>query len=436
MRRYFYTGLLYLALLPAVCFAAWRGWRNPANRINVAQRLGFCPVATHSRPLWIHAVSVGEVQAAAGLVAEIRRRSPTQPLLLTASSGTGMARARQLFGPDPAVQLCFAPIDLPDALGRFLRRQRPCALVLTESELWPNWIRACRRRQIPVALASGRLSERSARSKAKWVPDLMREAVSSLGFLGAQTAADAARFVAAGAAPTAVTIVGNLKFDAPLPEDLQARSAALALRWGCEGRWTWVAGSTHAAEEEVVLAAHDRLLARWEQRGMQGGRPLLVLAPRLPGRFDSVADVLRRRSLRFRRHSDISGTGGSEPDIWLLDTLGDLQAAYGNAGAAFVGGSLVPVGGHNLLEPAALARPVLAGRQQRNAPDVAAQLLEAGGLVYVDDADTLVAQLDALMQHPDTARRRGEAAQTCWRQHRGAAARCAAAIAPWLAATG
>ncbi len=433
MLRWLYTALLY-ALLPLACLAAlWRGWRNPAYAIDLRDRLALGPRRGTGNPVWIHAVSVGEVQAAAGLVAQLQRERPDLPLLFTASSGPGMARALALYGGAaavPGITLRYAPIDLPDAVARFLSREQPRALLLVEAELWPNWLAACQRRGIPVALLSARLSERSARRYARLAPRLMRRILGALQLVATQAAEDAERFVALGADASRVRVVGNLKFDFPLPADIDERAAGLAQRCGAADRWVWVAGSTHPGEEDAALAAHAALLRAWQTQGCAGPRPLLLLAPRRPGRFDAVADSLRREGVLHWRHS-AAGEPDQPVDVWLLDTLGDLLAAYAVARVAYVGGTLVPVGGHNLLEPAALGKALLAGPYHSAAPEVARLLVQAEALELVRDAPGWSSALLALWSDPARVATRGAAARRLLEAHQGASRRCLAELAGW-----
>lgn len=435
MGRGLYT-LLARVLLPFVLAALWwRGRRHPALRVPLGERLGRIstsppPRSAGQRPLWIHAVSVGEVQAAAGLIAALRLRHPRQPLLLTMATPTGRARAESLYRdallPDAAgfavLTLAYAPFDLPGATAAFLERQRPVAAIFLETELWPNLLAGCAARGVPVALVSARLSERSLRRYLRYAPRLVRRMLSGLVLIATQSDADRSRFVALGADSARVTVTGNLKFDLTLPADLASRAQAQRVRY-LGSRRAWVAGSTHAGEEQVCVAAQARLEARWREAGLPLPPPLLVMAPRHPDRFDAAAASLLRGPLALQRYTASTEQVANATSVLLLDTLGELLSFYATAEIAFVGGSLVPVGGHNLLEPAALCRPVLTGPYSFNSPDVARLLADAGGLRVVGDAAALAAALFELFTQPEVAAQMAAAAQATVAASRGAATR-------------
>ncbi len=417
MRR-LYSALLLLALPFAVAALLWRGLRDRAYWRHLGERFGFGPALGSSGALWLHAVSLGEVTAAAPLVRALRAAHPHTPLVLTTATPTGRARALELFG--GAVDVRFLPYDTGGSMRRLLERIRPRLAVVMETELWPNLYHACRMRGVPIVLASARISAKSVRRYRRF-GGLFRDALSAAAVIAAQTPEDASRFEAVGAPGGALHVVGNLKFDSPPAADAAARGRALrAALWG--ERATWVAGSTHAGEEEMALGAHGRLEAH---------RPgaLLLLVPRHPQRFAAVAELLARRGLRFQRRSAGEAV---RPDtqVLLVDTVGELAALYAAADVAFVGGSLVPVGGHNLLEPAALGLAVLTGPYTANAADVARQLLARGGAIRVEDEAALGAALCRLIDEPQARRRMGAAAQAMIEANRGALGRLLELIGP------
>jgi 3-deoxy-D-manno-octulosonic-acid transferase len=410
--RMLYTCLLRL-LAPAVLLhQAWTALRSGDGARRWHERWGY------GDPLpeggwWLHAVSVGEVQAAAVLVRALRAAYPGQPLLVSTTTATGADRVKALFG--DSVEHRYLPFDYPGALARFLARARPRALIILETELWPNLLAACRARQLPVLVASARISARTAgsyrRLRGLFAP-LLEEGVTVL----AQTAADAERFVALGVPATRCSVGGNLKFDQELTSQQRALGEAFRSEWQAGGqRFVWVAGSTHEGEEPVLLAAHRRL------RETAPGA-LLVMVPRHPARFAQAAANVVASGLPFVRRSE-GGPVRADTAVLLGDTLGELVACYLAADAAFVGGSLVPVGGHSLVEPAAAGLPLLSGRQVGNAPEVAAALAAAGALVWVNNASDLQQALAAWAGNPAEARRRGEAAQAMVAHGRGALGR-------------
>jgi 3-deoxy-D-manno-octulosonic-acid transferase len=424
--RTLYTLLLRCAAPFALLLAWWRGWRDPQLRIDFAQRLALDvrhDEPARNAPLWIHAVSVGEVQASAGLVAALRRTQPALPLLLTTATPTGMARARRLFAHQ--VELRYAPFDLPGAARRFLQRTQPRGALFLETELWPNLLAACAARAIPVALVNARVSQRSLQRYLRFAPRLLRATVGSLALIAAQSRQDAARFTLLGAAAGRVQVSGNIKFDIELPEDLRTRATTLSARHAI-GRLVWVAGSTHAGEEEVLLDAHELLR-------VSNPAALLVLVPRHPQRFEAVAKLLAARGVKFARHSAGQPTA-ADVTVLLVDCVGELLAFYALADLAFVGGSLVPVGGHNLLEPAALSLATLSGPHVFNAPDVARLLLDAGAVALVQDAPQLARQLQRLFADAGERQRMGSAGRAAIDANRGAVARTLALAAPLLTA--
>jgi len=421
MLRLAYTLLLRLMLPVAGLLFWWRGRRNPALRVNLRERLGHGRPRQGPQPVWIHAVSVGEVQAAAGLIALLRKRDPWRPVLLTMATATGRQRAQALYA-DPLVELRFAPFDLPGAARRFLVRERPVAAIFLETELWPNLLASCARRHVPVALVSARLSERSLSRYRSFARRLMRRTLRTLVAIAAQSDSDAARFIALGADPAQVQVTGNVKFDFTLPDDIGVRSAALRERW-IGTRRAWVAGSTHAGEEQQLLDAQRRIEGAWPGAGSRSAPPLLVLVPRHPERFAQVAQWLGREAVRFARRSDPAAVVDTSTQVLLVDTLGELLPFYACGEVAFVGGSLVPIGGHNLLEPAVLGLPVLSGPNNFNSPEAAARLVDCGALEIVRDAAGLASAVLRLLTDELEAGRRGEAGRAEVLENRGAAAR-------------
>ncbi|MGH8256224.1 MAG: 3-deoxy-D-manno-octulosonic acid transferase [Steroidobacteraceae bacterium] len=400
MRR-LYTLLLYLALPFAVLLGPRRGRR---------ERCGFGP-QRGSGGIWIHAVSVGEVQAAAILVRALRERAHAPELTLTCATATGRARAQALM---PDVPVRYAPYDLPGSLRRCFTRLRPRLLILIETELWPNLLHQARRAGVPTLIASARVSERTARFYRR-MPGLLRAALQANVWVGAQTAGEARRFGDLGVPAERLWVVGNIKFDRVLSQELAPRGAALRAQYAA-GRPVWVAGSTHPGEEQILLEAHRQLLRTMPQA-------VLVLAPRHPQRFDETAAAVQTAGLRCLRRSRTGLDAQSGYEVVLLDTIGELMEFYAAGDAAFVGGSLVPVGGHNLLEPAALGLPVLSGPQQFNSPELARILTEHAGLTTVQDAAGLVAALARLLGDPDERGRQGARARAAIEANGGALAR-------------
>ena len=416
--RALYVLATYLLLPIALALEGWQALRHREQRGRIAQRLGFVPRAHAAGAVWIHAVSVGEVQAAAALVKELRRRDPLLPIVLSTVTATGAQRATALF--KDTVQLCYLPYDLPGAMRRFVERVSPCVAVILETELWPTLYAELRRRGIPLVIGSARLSEKSVR-RYRRVGSLVRSTLSGRVTIGAQTATDAERFRMIGAAPAQVHVTGNVKYDLEIAQEQVERGRALRPQWGA-ARPVWIAGSTHENEEAASLAAHEAVRQRHPAA-------LLVLVPRHPQRFDVVRELLGRRQLQYAQRSRGEVPRTDQP-VLLVDTLGELQMLYAASDVAFVGGSLVPIGGHSLLEPAVLALPILSGPHLQNSQDVAELLRQAGALQVVDDAAALAAAVLHWFEHPTAARAAGTRGRDAVVANRGAVGRLVALVEP------
>ena len=420
--RILYLLALYLAAPFISVMLLWRGLFDRSYWWNFGERFGF-GAAQAAGGVWVHAVSVGEVQACAPLVGALHRRHPDLPLTVTTFTPTGAARARALFGHIAQVRL--VPFDLPGSVRRFFARVQPRLAVIFETELWPNLYRECGRRRIPLVLASARISARSV-SRYQRLGRLFADTLAQASVVAAQGASDAARFRALGSDPASTHVTGNLKFDFELPPDMAARGEALRREFA-PTRALWVAGSTHGGAEEQALIDTVRRL-----RELAPGT-LLVMAPRHPQRFGEAAQALTQSGLRFVRRSQ--GLGAADSEVLLLDSLGELLDFYAAADVAFVGGSLVPIGGHNLLEPAALGVPVLTGPHNFNSADVARLLLERGAAEVVQGPAELAARLSALFADPAARARLGAAGRDCVDSNRGALEKLLGLIEPLLAGT-
>jgi 3-deoxy-D-manno-octulosonic-acid transferase len=424
--RLLYLLFVYLAAPIVSAVFLWRGLRDRSYWHHFSERFGY---GARSPPqgVWLHAVSVGEVQACAPLVSTLSRQYPALPLTVTTFTPTGAARARALFG--NIAQVRYVPYDLPGAVRRFFNRVQPKLAVVFETELWPNLYRECGRRRVPLVLASARISARSA-GRYRRLGALFRETLSQTALVAAQGATDAERFRALGADPATTYVTGNIKFDFELPADIAARGVRLREQYA-PGRALWVAGSTHEGEEQAVLEAHQ--LVQKEHAGA-----LLVLAPRHPPRFEEVAQALRTAGVSFLRRSSDGGSarapqgGDAAPAVLLLDTLGELLDFYAAADLAFVGGSLVPIGGHNLLEPAALGVPILTGPNNFNSEEIARLLIARGAVEVVHNATELGARASALLADPEARARMGAAGRASVDGNRGALAKLLALIEPLL----
>jgi 3-deoxy-D-manno-octulosonic-acid transferase len=419
--RFLYILITYLIAPLWVGALALRGIRDKAHWRGFSERFGLGRTLAE-RSIWVHAVSVGEVQAAAPLVDALLSRFPGIPLVVTTTTPTGRMRAETLF--KQRVDVRYVPIDWPGAVRRFFQRVQPRLAIIIETEIWPNLYHRCGRLGIPLVLASARISPRSVASYRRLV-GLFRETLSHGIFIAAQSAEDAERFRSIGASAQRTHVVGNIKFDFGYPPDIETRGHELRQMLGVH-RPVWVAGSTHAGEEEIVLAAHRRIRERFSTA-------LLVLVPRHPPRFGDVANVLREQGLRFvRRTSAMPVTPDTE--VYLLDTLGELPPFYAAGDVAFVGGSLGidHVGGHNLLEPAALRMPIVAGTYNFNSADIARMLSERGALRIVHDARELASTVGDLLANPTARATLGSAGRKTVDDNRGAVARLMNFIEPLI----
>jgi len=420
--RRLYSVAISCAAPFAFAVVLWRGLRDRSYWQGLAERFGYGPPVS-APTVWLHAVSLGEMSAAAPLIRGIRARYPQLPLLLTTATPAGRGRARALFG--DKVDIRFLPYDTAGSVRRFLARIEPRLAIIMETELWPNLFKECARRGVPVVLASARLSAKSV-SRYRRLGKLFSGVFTANVLVAAQSAEDAERFQSIGSAQSRTHVSGNVKFDLQLDPGILDQGRRLRSDYG-GARPVWIAGSTHAGEEEQVLEAHARLLA---------DRPnaLLLLVPRHKDRFVAVAELLARRGLRFARRSSSAVPAADGSEVLLVDTVGELARLYASADVAFVGGSLVPIGGHNLLEPAALGLPVLTGPFQFNSREIATLLLRRGAALEVSDARELAAAVRRLFDDPGERLRIGAIGRDIVASNRGSVARLLALMEPWLAA--
>jgi 3-deoxy-D-manno-octulosonic-acid transferase len=420
MNRTLYTLLFHLGL-PILAIRLWlRARKAPAYARRIRERFGFGLPPMQQGGIWVHAVSVGESIAAAPMIRELLKRYPQQAITVTCMTPTGSERILALFAHEPRIQHCYLPYDLPWASARFLDHLQPRLAVIMETELWPNHIHQCARRGIPVALANGRLSQRSARGYARFA-GLTRPMLAELSLLAIQTEAEAERFRQLGARPECVQVTGSIKFDLTIDPALVARADALRGQWQAGSRPIWIAASTHEGEDEVILNAHRQLLATHSDA-------LLILVPRHPERFNSVFSLCAQQGFATARRS-LEQPVDAHVSVLLGDTMGELLFLYALADITFVGGSLVANGGHNLLEPAALAKPVLSGPHLFNFLEIAAMLRSAGALQEVDDADGLATAVQRLIELPRDAAKMGTAGVAVMKANQGALERLLAGLA-------
>jgi 3-deoxy-D-manno-octulosonic-acid transferase len=406
-----YSILIYL-IAPAVLLRLlWRSRRAPAYRERWADRIGLYSRQRRAQmqsDIWVHAVSVGEVQAAQPLIRHLLSAEPPMSVMVTTTTPTGARRLQELFG--DRVQHCYTPLDAPAIMRRFFDAVAPGLVLVLETEVWPNMLLTCETRGIPVILANARLSERSARGYAR----LRSFAATIMGrftLIAAQTDEDARRFEGLGVPNDRIAVTGSIKFDTQLPASLPDQAEVMRRGWGCN-RPVWVAASTHEGEDEPVLAAHELILERHPQA-------LLVLVPRHPERFDRVAGLIQRQGLTLARRSRGDAVT-SATQVYLGDTMGELTAMLAAADAAFIGGSLVPIGGHNALEAAAVGIPVAIGTAVFNFAAITELLVQEGAAVQVDSAETLAACMTAWLDDATERSRIGENGLRVVERNRGA----------------
>ncbi len=421
MRFYDLAGrVVFVALLPSI---VWKMWRRGKYRKGVRERFGSYDAAFRRRrdrlpgdPLWIQAVSVGETASALRFLEDVRRAYPGLPIALTTTTTTGQAEAARRAAPEDFV--FYYPLDFRGAVRRALDVVRPRAMVMLESEIWPNMILECRRRGIPVAVVNARMSDRSAGGYGRW-PRLFGPVFGSLDLVCAQSGEDAQRLESLGVDPERLHVVGNLKFDLTGDVGTDSAETEAVLRSAGAGadRTIWIAGSTHPGEEFVLGEIYGRLRRR--HPGLY-----LVVVPRHVERTAEVVRDLRRTGLRPVLRTDLPPEGKvADADCLVVNTTGELRRFYPCADVVFVGKSLVGRGGQNIIEPAVCGRPIFFGPHMDNFRQVARIFLDAGAAVQVRDAAALERELDRCLSDPEAARALGERARGVVEKHRGACSR-------------
>ena len=406
-----YSALLLLARPLVRLRLAYRARRDPAYGERIQERFARLPEGLPRNGIWFHTVSAGETIAAAPIILALADRHPDVPVLVTTMTPTGSAQVARLLG--DRVAHCYAPYDFAGVVARFYDQLSPRLLVLMETELWPNMLREADRRNVPALLVNARLSEQSARGYGR-IGALTRRMLERLRFIACQYPDHAERFLALGAPAGSVGALSSVKFDVRLPADHAERVTALRARWSLEGRPVWIAGSTHPGEEEVVLAAHQALKARFPEL-------LLILVPRHPERRGEVGALIDQAGFSQAWMSEVTAPAGR--DVVLGDTMGELLYLYGLADVAFLGGSLVSVGGHNPIEAAVCKVPLVMGPETFNFPDVVAAFGEAGCLHLISDAASLADRVGGYLEDAGVRQTAGENAAAVVAANRGATER-------------
>lgn len=389
----------------------WRGIKAPAYWQCWLERFGWFSPVPVKNCLWIHAVSMGEVQAAIPLIRALQTNFPDHPLLITTMTPTGSQRVTEVFGNQ--VWHVYLPYDLPDSIARFLTRTKPNLLILMETELWPNLLHACQ--NIPIVLANGRLSTNSAKGYLR-IAKLTQQMLDNITAIAAQTKVDAGHFIQLGADSSKVHITGSIKFDTSLP----IFETTLRQKWGIN-RKVWIAASTHVGEEKIILEVFARLKSEFKDL-------LLVLVPRHPERFNQVAKLCDQFVLARRTKGDVNAS----TEIYLGDTMGELAMLYTTADIAFVGGSLVPVGCHNLLEPAAVGLPVIMGPHVFECAEICRQLLIAKAANQITDSTQLYKTIKIYLADTRLAKETGDNGRLFVQQNQGALQRLLDIVFPLI----
>lgn len=420
MLQTLYTVLIYL-IQPLIWIRLLlRSRKSPAYRKRWAERYGFCKGKVVPGGIMLHSVSVGETLAAIPLVRALRHRYPSLPITVTTMTPTGSERVQSAFGKD--VHHVYLPYDLVGSVNRFLDQVNPKLVIIMETELWPNLISALHKREIPLVIANARLSERSAKGYKK-LGEFIRKILQRITLIAAQNEEDGARFISLGLKRNQLAVTGSLKFDISVTPELAAKAIALRSQWASR-RQVWIATSTHDGEETLLLEAHKTLLRTYPNL-------LLILVPRHPERFAVARELTQKAGLTYIQRST-GEVPSAATQVVIGDTMGELMLLYGIADLAFVGGSLVERGGHNPLEAAAHAIPVLMGPHTINFKDICAKLAQADGLITVTDTTSLVKEISTLLTDEDYRLYYGRHAVEVLRQNQGALQRLLHLLEPYL----
>lgn len=410
MTRVVYNLLLIILLPFALLRLFWRARKNPGYAKRIPERFAYYANTYQSGGIVVHAVSVGETVAAYPLIKALQSTHPDLPITVTSMTPTGSARVKTLLG--DSVQHVYLPYDFPWCVNKFLKTFQPKLFIVMETEWWPNLFFQCKKHNIPLMVANARLSERSMRGYQR-VKSLSEPMAQSITCLSAQTDADAERFKQLGVKDAAIHITGNIKFDNPVDETVQQQAQALRKTIGT--RPVWIAASTHAGEEFATIQAIQAVLKQHPQA-------LAIVVPRHPERFQAFFDRLKEAGLNIARRSN-NAEIASSTQVYYVDAMGELMACYGAADVAFVAGSLVPAGGHNMIEAIQMGTPVIMGPHVENIARVAQQLIDTEGMASIQDAETLGAQINAWLGNPEAAEHSLRQAQAFLKANQGSVER-------------
>ncbi|HIF52112.1 MAG TPA: 3-deoxy-D-manno-octulosonic acid transferase [Thiotrichaceae bacterium] len=419
--RLLYTLIVYL-LVPFVLLRLfWLGLKNPAYRIRWQERFGFFSWTSFNKPvLWIHAVSVGEVNAATPIINRLLDQYSHYQIIVTTVTPTGAVTLEQHF--DKIIKHLYLPYDLPYSVKRFLNIIKPSILITMETEIWPNLYYACQCSDIPILIINARLSEKSSKGY-RMVSSLMKQTLMKVDVIAAQTKNDAERFISFGADKSKVYVTGNLKFDISIQHSITEQAQSLK-RYFSVNRPVWIAASTQEGEEEIVLGAHKRVLEKYPDT-------ILILAPRHPDRVNKVTLLCDIAEVKYIKRTE-QKSFSRDDNVYLLDTLGELQLHYAASQIAFVGGSLVKTGGQNMMEPASLGLPVISGLHTYNFTEITDLLLEEDALAIVSNELELANEICVLLADANRRHNIGEKGRQVIEANKGNIDRLMEIIAPYL----
>lgn len=419
--RLLYTLVVYF-LAPFVLLRLfWLSLKNSACRTRWQERFGFFSWANSDKPvLWIHAVSVGEVNAATPIINRLLEQYPRYQIIVTTVTPTGAMTLAQQFEND--IKHLYLPYDVPFAVKRFLNIIQPSILITMETEIWPNLYSACQRSDIPILIINARLSEKSSKGY-RLVSGLMKQTLMKVNVIAAQTKKDAERFVSFGADKNKVFVTGNLKFDITVPHSVSEQAESLK-RYFSVNRLVWIAASTQEGEEEIVISAHKKILKKYPDA-------ILILAPRHPDRINKVAMLCDTAEVKYIKRTE-QQRFSREYNVYLLDTLGELQLHYAAAQLAFVGGSLVKTGGQNMMEPASLGLPVISGLHTYNFTEITELLSEQEALILVSNEVELANEVCGLLNDANRRHNIGEKARQVIESNKGNIDRLMEIITPYI----
>jgi len=407
MLRKIYSLLFYIAVPFLLIRLFVKSKKNRSYYKRWRERFGIFKAPDKKGAIWVHAVSVGETMAAIPLIKYLRTQY-NKPIIITTMTPTGSERVNAIF--ESSVFHVYIPYDFPIAVKKFLNKIQPCAAIIMETELWPNYLHYCANMHIPVMLANARLSEKSKQGYQRF-PKLTKTMLSQINIIAAQTKRDADRFIELGTPKENIIITGSMKFDISIAASVYEKASVFRNLWG-QDRLVWVAASTHEEEEEQIINAFDQVKARLPH-------VLLVLVPRHPERFDKVAQLCKKQGYKVMKRSK-NKPCTSETDIFIGDSMGELLAQFAACDVTFIGGSLMPVGGHNLLEPAALGKAAITGPHVFNFTEITRMLMNAGAATMVQNADELARDVITFLTHHDKRVEAGQKGLQVVEQNKGA----------------